>query len=109
MASKSPLGTINPRIVFVEVHGERVRPREAFWIVRNPAGHTVGFFPSDSHMQDDVATAARNHWKDQSVALRALNSGYYLDLVGPKKFVEIISKGVIEDTTPADLRDGKRA
>lgn len=98
----------NPRTAYVEVNGEKVRPKDAYWVVLNPANKPVDFFTSDVNIRDNVASAARQHWMGDTAALLALNSGYHLFLVTKAEFVREVAPKMVEDLTPADLRTGKR-
>lgn len=105
MAGKSRTsGTARPsvaqRTVFLELDGEQVRPKDAMWIVRNPAGVPVHFFTSDITIGDDVSSAARVHWMGSTPALWALNAGYRLELISPKRFIKEVAKDLREDDTP---------
>lgn len=102
--SSRAVGSARPsaaqRTVFLELDGEQVRPRDAQWIVYNPAGVPVHFFASDITIGDDVSSAARTHWMGSTPALWALNAGYRLELMSQKRFISEIARNLRDDDTP---------
>lgn len=98
------------RVIFIELDGEEVRPKDAMWIVYNPKGVPVNFFTSDVATLDDVSRAARVFWVGGTDAIKALNLGYSLELVSPNRFIKEIAKNLREDDTPtAALESGRRS
>lgn len=72
------------QLMYVELDGERLRPRDTIFVVFNPAGVPVGTVPGANVAKDSrviaegylVARAARAYWLSENVALEKLNEGY---------------------------------
>ena len=105
---KNPKVSPGARTVFLTVEGEQVRPKDAFWIVYNPAGTPIDFFSSELNIGDDVASAARSYWLGAGPALHAMNAGYRMKLVTQKTFIKDIARNLREDDTPQELRGAYR-
>lgn len=98
------------RTLFIKVDGEEIRPKDAMWIVYDPQDVPVDFFTSDIATLDDVSRAARVYWMGDTPALKALNLGFHLELVSPKRFMKEIARNMRENNVPAAaLESGNRA
>lgn len=80
---------------FIEVDGEQIRPREAFWVIYDPQKRPRRFFPSDATMKGNIARACRTAWYGDTNAILALNEGWHIELMGQKRFLAEVAPHIV--------------
>lgn len=85
------------KLITINVDGQDVRPRDAWWVVFDPKGEPLQAFTSDAVLRDNLPRAARMAWSGDTAAILALNEGHRIQLMTQKRFLREVAPKLPEN------------